>query len=62
MSPSKTSSTRLTSGVFEEAGLMETVMAGRRKGGRERGRVEGGRRIGREEGRVEGGIEGGVHL
>lgn len=38
VSPSKTSSTRLTSGIFEEAGLIETVMAERR----ERGRVEGG--------------------
>ena len=49
MSPSKTSSTRLTSGVFEEAGLTETVMAG----GREREGESEGEREGESEGERE---------
>ena len=51
MSPSKTSSTRLTSGVFEEAGLTETVMAG---GEREGEREREGSREGEKEGEREG--------
>lgn len=51
ISPSKSSSTRLISGVGEEADLMETVMAGGREGEGRRGTEngEGGRKVREEE-------------